>query len=107
MNRAMHRAWNPAIDSLRFGKRRASLLFAGLAITLALLAGVYATAAALATTMAATFNTDETTWQAHIVEFAPAATPDSAGRGSGSAAERTSLGMGSVRWQTDATDIPL
>ena len=96
----MHRAWNPVIDSFHFGRKHARMLSAGLAIALALLAGVYATAAALAATMAATFSADDTTWQAHIVEFAPAATAASAV--DGSAAERNSLGMGSVRWQTDA-----
>ncbi len=83
------------------------MLFAGLAITVAVLAGIYAAAAAMATTMAATFTTDEATWRAQIVELAPAATPASAGHGREFVAERNSLGMGSVRWQTDATDIPL
>lgn len=107
MKLAMHDLGISGVDALHFGTGRISMLLAALAITVAVAAGIYVAAAALARTMAATFATRLATSHAQIVSSAPLASPASAGHGGRSVAERNSLGMRSVRWRTDATDVSL
>jgi len=100
MSLAIQGVWSPAIDSFHFG-RRIAMLLAALAIATAGLAGIYMAAAALAAAMAATISTAETAWRSTADESAPAATQASSAHDRRAVAERNSLGLRSVRWQTD------
>ena len=68
----MRCAWISVLDPP--GMKRLSMLLAGLSFAVATLAGTYAAAAAMATTMAATFIPQEMAWRPRVAESVGAAT---------------------------------
>ncbi len=102
-----HHAWTRLLGSPPYETRHIGRLLTGLAIAVTVPAGIYAAAAALATTLASTFATEESDWRAPMIEFAPAASPVVVSHADELIAERNSLGMRTGRRHADAMDIAL
>jgi len=101
MSSTMHGTWAHAMLSFPCGKGRIARLLAGLAIVAASLAGIYVAAAWLAAALAATIRVAEPASRSNADASAPATSSSSVPHDISAVAERNSLGLRSVRWQTD------